>query len=210
MEPCVGILLAGGGATRFGGAPKGLARIEGSRIADRVLVALTMATSRQVIVANDPRAAHWFPAHEIVRDRVPGLGPLAGLVTALEAAGGAPALVVAWDMPYVTGPLLRALRDHAAQARVSCAPVHGIPPTVEPLCALYQPDALATATALLDAGERRAHALFDALLAAARSVPLPANELARHGAPSRLFQSVDTAGDLAALGGTPPDRAPPR
>ena len=175
-----------------------------------MLAALAEATSRQVVVANDLRALQWFPDHEIARDRVAGQGPLAGLVTALEAAAGSAALVVAWDMPYVSGALLRALRDHGAQARMSCAPVHGIPRTVEPLCALYQPDALAVATALLDTGDRRAHALFDALLAAGRSVPLPAGDLARHGAPSRLFLSVDTAKDLAALGGTSPDLAPSR
>ena len=202
---CVGVLLAGGGARRFGGVPKGLARIEGSRIADRVLAALDRATVRQLVVANDPRARLWFPERMVVKDAATGLGPLAGLRTALTAAEGCPVLVVAWDMPFVTAELLRMLRDHGAGADASCAPVHGSGNTVEALCAYYRTDALDTSTRLLTAGERRAHALFDALAAGARAVALPAKALERLGDPARLFRSVDSAADLADVGGEAPE-----
>ena len=195
----MGVLLAGGQSRRFGGRPKGLAQVEGVRIADRVLAALGLATSRQLVVANDPHAATWFPGRLVVPDAVPGLGPLAGLASAIAAGAGSAVLVVAWDMPFITAALLRALRGHGERHAVSCAPVHGAGGTIEPLCAYYRPGAGDVARALLDAGERRAHALFDALSLQAGALPLPAGELARHGDVRRLFRSVDSATDLAEL-----------
>ena len=195
---CVGVLLAGGAARRFGGHPKGLARLGGARIADLALAALTGATTSQIVVANDPRAAGWFPGMRVVADEAPGLGPLGGLATALRAADGSPVLVVAWDMPYVATELLTELRRLGEQGRSAVVPIHGATRRAEPLCAWYAAEALETAVALLARGERRAAALLEAL---PRAVTIGEAELARFGLPSRLFTSVDTPEALAALGG---------
>jgi molybdopterin-guanine dinucleotide biosynthesis protein A len=195
---CVGVLLAGGAARRFGGQPKGLARVGGARIADLALAALRGATTTQVIVANDPEAARWFPGERVVSDIVPGLGPLGGLATALRAASGAPALVVAWDMPFVTTELLAELRRRGEAGASAVVPVHGADRWAEPLCAWYAAGNLPTCLALLEAGARRAGALFDALPGAET---IGDADLARFGAPARLFTSVDTPDALAALDG---------
>jgi molybdenum cofactor guanylyltransferase len=196
---CVGVLLAGGAARRFGGQPKGLARVGGVRIADLGLSALRGATSSQVVVANDPDAGRWFPGMRVVTDEVPGLGPLAGLSSALRAAGGAPVLVVAWDMPFVPAELLLELRRRGERGASAVVPVHGEARQAEPLCAWYAAESLGVCTALLKAGARRAAALFDAL---PRAETLDDADLARFGAPSRLFTSVDSPDVLAELGGT--------
>jgi molybdopterin-guanine dinucleotide biosynthesis protein A len=198
---CVGVLLAGGAARRFGGAPKGLARIGGERMADLVLASLGAATDGQIVVANDASAPAWFPGARIVADAEVGTGPLRGLATALQSADGSPVLVVAWDMPFVTAPLLRALRDMGERERASVVPVHGVPGRLEPLCAYYRPDALEICLRLLASGERRARALH-AALPGARA--LSGAELARQGDPERLFTSVDSVEQLEALGGRRP------
>ena len=209
VNRCVGVLLAGGSARRFGGAPKGLARVDGARIADRVLAALVEASTTTVIVSNDPRASAWFPAHHIVADAEPGLGPLAGIVTALRAGGGSPVLVVAWDMPFVPGALLRAMRHRGEKAEASDVPVHGAANVAEPLCAYYRPEALVIAERLLANGERRARALYESLIESGAAVTMGDRGLERFGAPERLFASVDTPEALAALGGEPPDGSRP-
>ena len=196
---CVGVLLAGGAARRFEGRPKGLAVLDGMRIADRVLAALRAVTATQIVVANDPAAARWFPGERIAADDTPGLGPLGGIATALAAAEGASTLVVAWDMPFVTADLLRELRRRGEAGAVAVVPVHGADGWAEPLCAWYAASGLETCRALLDAGARRAGALFDALPGAET---IGDTDLARFGVPARLFTSVDTPGALAALGGT--------
>jgi molybdopterin-guanine dinucleotide biosynthesis protein A len=194
-----GVLLAGGAARRFGGLPKGLVRIGGERIADRVVSALRSVVDDVMIVANDPGAGAWFPGERIVADDTPGLGPLAGIASALEAADGAAILVVAWDMPFVTAPLLRELRRRGEAGAAAVVPVHGAARVIEPLCAWYAPGALPSCRALLAAGVRRAGSLLDALPNAVR---LEEIDLESFGVPARLFTSVDTPEQLAALGGT--------
>lgn len=171
----------------------------GRRIADHVLSALRAVTTTQLIVANDSAAPRWFAGARIIADETPGLGPLAGIATALHAAGGAAVLVVAWDMPFVTPALLGELRARGERGASAVVPVHGESARVEPLCAWYGGESLAPCRKLLDAGERRAVALFEALTDA---VAMGDDELARLGDASRLFTSVDTPERLAELGGT--------
>jgi molybdenum cofactor guanylyltransferase len=199
---CVGVLLAGGAARRFRGMPKGLALVDGLRIADRALAALRGATDQQIVVANDPRATRWFPGQHVVRDAEEGLGPLHGLRTALASAEGAPVLVVAWDMPFVTAALLATLRSEGEGGGAAAVPVAGNPPRAEPLCAYYGAGALAACDALLAAGERRAAALHESMPGA---TIVRENVLATLGDPARLLFSVDTLEDLTALGGRLPD-----
>jgi molybdopterin-guanine dinucleotide biosynthesis protein A len=151
------------------------------------------------VVANDPRAAEWFPGLRIVADDQPGMGPLAGLATALRAAHGASVLVVAWDMPFVPAPLLRGMRARGEAGASAVVPVHGAPPHAEPLCAYYAADALATCLDLLARGERRAAALTESL---EKVVTIPEVVLAEHGDPSRIFTSVDSLAELERLGGS--------
>ncbi|HEV7990515.1 MAG TPA: molybdenum cofactor guanylyltransferase [Gemmatimonadaceae bacterium] len=201
-ERCVGALMAGGAARRFHGMPKGLAIVDGMRIADRALAALRGASSRQIVVANDPRAPAWFAGVRIVPDAEPGLGPLAGLCTALRAAEGNGLLVVAWDMPYVTSALLAALRDLGESGASAVIPMTDRRPFPEPLCAYYGPAALPICEQLLAQGERRAIALFEAMDGTAT---LRGAELDALGDPMRLLRSVDTPEELAAIGGRLPE-----
>lgn len=193
--------MAGGEASRFGGRPKGLAVVEETRIADRILLALRAVTDEQLVVSNDPMAPAWFPSVRVVADRTPGLGPLAGIETALHAANGAAIIVVAWDMPFVPVPLLRGMRAVGEIGAAAVVPAHGAAPTYEPLCAYYGAEALDACTRLVAAGERRAGALREALPGA---VTIPERVLVEHGDPARLFLSIDSQEQLDALGGELP------
>ena len=165
----------------------------GERIADRVLTALRGATSEQLVVANDPAASQWFAGVPIVPDDEPGLGPLAGLATALRAAGGRDVLVAAWDMPFVTAELLGELRRRGEEGASVVVPMHGVEHRMEPLCAWYAARALEPCLALLAAGSRRAGALFETLPGAST---LAGAALARFGDQARLFTSVDSPAKL--------------
>ncbi len=200
----VGVLLAGGRAARFGGLPKGLALVGEQRIADRVLTALRGASDECLVVANDPRAAGWFPGVRVVSDDSPGKGPLEGVATALRAADGASVLVVAWDMPYVTAPLLRGMRALGQLGRPAVVPVRGESLT-EPLCAWYAGETLARCEALLARGETRARALVESLPDA---LLLASDMLEAYGDLDRLFLSVDEPEQLDVLGGQMPRIGP--
>ena len=81
-----GAILAGGGATRFGGRPKGLEQVGGARILDRLVDAFLAALGElPLLVANDPDAPTWHPGLDVLQDVHPGAGALGGILTAVSA-----------------------------------------------------------------------------------------------------------------------------
>lgn len=207
---CVGVILAGGAATRYGGLPKGLERVGGERIIDRVAAALAPAVDELLLIANDPAAGDWLPGVRVAADVRPGEGALGGVHAALAAAGS-DVLLVAWDMPFVTTALLEALRargergDADAVLPMSDRSRRGM----EPLCAWYGAACLPAVTRSLEGGDRRVVAFHDAV----RAERLPFDEVRRHGDPAMLFANVNTPEERArwshALEPAPARAVPP-
>ena len=192
----VGAILAGGGATRMGGAPKGLLEIHGRRILDRLVDAFVEGLGTlPLLVANAPDAPAWRPDLRVVADRRPGFGTLGGLHTAvLEAA--APVVCVAWDMPFVPAGLIRELGSGLAGADV-VIPASGGRRGLEPLCAGYGPATGPAIAEALDRGDLRAIAFHEAV----RVRILPDSEIQRFGDPERIFFNVNTADDVVRANG---------
>src|SRR5215211_3434495 len=117
----IGAIVAGGGAARFGGAPKGLQVVGGLRIVDRVVTAMRAATSEIVLISNSPDAFEWLPDVGVCPDVRPERGSLVGIHTALSQTTDS-ALVVAWDMPFVTAELLQQIRDRGRNALFAAIP----------------------------------------------------------------------------------------
>lgn len=190
---CVGVILAGGGATRFGGQPKGLQLVEGARIIDRVAAALRGAADELLLIANAPGADAWLPGVRTAVDVRRGEGALGGLHSALSHAGGHPVLVVAWDMPFASEGLLRALRAIGEQGYDAVVPESETSGRgVEPLCAWYGPACLPAIERRLDAGDRRVVSFFEDV----RVSHLRAAEVSLYGDPARIFFNVNRPDDL--------------
>ena len=191
-DPVVtGVILAGGLASRYGGRAKGLESVGGRRIVDRVAAALAHAADELLLIANDPRAEEWLPGVRRAADVRADAGSLGGIHAALVHAGG-PALVVAWDMPFVAAPLLRALRDLGRDAD-AVVPESDSKRGLEPLCAFYGPACIPAIERRLDAGDRRVVAFYDDV----RLRRLDAAAVARFGDPALLFLNVNTPAELA-------------
>lgn len=186
---CTGVVLAGGHATRYGGRPKGLERVDGVRIIDRVATVLSGAADDLLLIANDPDAAAWLPGVRVASDVRPGAGSLGGLHAALVRAGS-PALVLAWDMPFVPRALLAALRTLGEQGFEVAVPEHSH--GLEPLCAYYAPSCIPHIERRLDLGDLRAVSFYEDVRVARLSAPA----LARFGDPARMFLNVNAPDDL--------------
>jgi molybdopterin-guanine dinucleotide biosynthesis protein A len=187
-----GAILAGGGATRFGGRPKGLELVGGERILDRLAREMREALGvAPLLVANAPEASGWRPDLRVVSDLRPGLGSLGGIHTAVVEAP-APVVCVAWDMPFVSAALIRALAE-GLHTHDAFLPQSAGPRGVEPLCAAYGPACRDPIAASLDAGDLRAVGFH----ARIRVGILPLAEIARRGDPALLLFNVNTADDLA-------------
>jgi len=187
-----GAILAGGGATRFEGRPKGLEVVGGERILDRLVRTMAAALGGPpLLVANAPDAGSWRSDLRVVADARPGLGSLGGIYSAVVEAP-APVVCVAWDMPFVSQSLITALAEGLAQ-HDAVLPQSDGRRGVEPLCAAYGPACRDAISASLDAGDLRAIGFH----ARIRVGILPLDEVRRFGDPDLLFFNVNTADDLA-------------
>jgi molybdenum cofactor guanylyltransferase len=187
------VVLAGGTSRRFGGTAKGLEQVGPTRIIDRVVDAIRQVTPDLLLVANDLDAQSWLPSVALVADKYVHSGGLAGVHSALSI--GRNVLVVAWDMPFVSGRLLGALVTEAARTHASVvAPESGSPYGIEPFCAVYSAAVLPALDDFLRAGGGAAQEFLRSLPGVVR---FPASQVARFGDPRRLFFSVNTPDDLA-------------
>lgn len=186
-----GAILAGGGATRYGGLPKGLEAVGGRRILDRLVDAFLDAFGTlPLLVANDPAAPAWRADLSVVPDVRPGAGALGGILTAVTAGHG-PVVCVAWDMPFVPAALVRRLAEELGRAD-AVLPSSGGRRGVEPMCAGYGPACAPAIEAAIAAGDLRAIAFHSAV----RTCILPAETVAACGDPAVLFFNVNTPDDL--------------
>jgi molybdopterin-guanine dinucleotide biosynthesis protein A len=187
----IGAIVAGGEASRFAGAAKGLHTVGGVRIIDRVARAVRTVASELILVSNSDEAARWLADARVVGDVRAERGSLVGLHTALTHTPGG-ALVVAWDMPFVSAELLALLRDASNGTELAVIPEG--PSGLEPLCAFYSSRCLRAVEAALDTGDFRLGALIERL-PSVRRIPRVVVESA--GDPAMLFFNVNSAADLA-------------
>ena len=127
MTEVLGVVLAGGLATRMGGGDKGLLHLQGQPILDHVLARLRPQVNAIVLNANgDPDR---FSAYDlpVVPDSKDGfLGPLAGVLAAMEYAqesGHEWVVSVAADTPFFPRTLVDDLQaaTHWPDAPVALA-----------------------------------------------------------------------------------------
>jgi molybdopterin-guanine dinucleotide biosynthesis protein A len=186
-----GAVLAGGASSRFGGRPKGLERVGGERILDRVVRVVTAAVGEApLLIANAPDADRWRPDLRVLADAVAQGGSLGGIYTAVTAGDG-PVLVTGWDMPFLPESLLAALLAGSATYD-AFLPESGGRRGLEPLCAVYGPACGPAIRSRLASGDLRAIAFHEDV----RLGTLPRDQVERHGRSETMFFNVNTADDL--------------
>jgi molybdenum cofactor guanylyltransferase len=92
---------------------------------------------------------------KIVPDKIPDAGPLAGIASCLEAAQSNLLLILAVDLPNITPDYLASLVEGAIPGR---GVVPAIGEQLEPVAAVYPVEAVTTAFACLERGERSVQA----------------------------------------------------
>lgn len=134
------------------GRDKALVEIDGVPMARRVAGALDAAGCEPIVAIGGDPAALGSLGLEVVADGAPGEGPLGGLITALVHFASSPAVVVvACDLPYLTGSTVRAVVGALAGFDVALACTD----RRQPLCAAWRPNAVDHLRSVFDAGERR-------------------------------------------------------
>lgn len=165
------LILAGGRATRLGGRDKREIMVEGRTIFERQVEVLAPRVAEIVVSAPRPMAGYRTVSDPVVRG-----GPLAGIAAGLVAAATPWLLVVAGDMPHVSGAVLDLICQPIAESALEAPPVRaGEPPTrrridavalriggmPQPLlCALRVGAAQPVVTGRLAAGQLKASQVF--------------------------------------------------
>ena len=134
-----GIILVGGSSSRMG-TNKALLSLPDNQsvtFVEHLVSLLEASCSETLIVARDRDQArdYVFPGVRVTFDESPGMGPLMGLYSGLNAIHTTQALVVAVDLPYVQPALISFLISQPLPADTLRVPlVHTIP---QVLLALY-------------------------------------------------------------------------
>jgi molybdopterin-guanine dinucleotide biosynthesis protein A len=188
----LGAVLAGGESRRYG-RPKAMALIGGRPMAQWALDALNPHFSMRGMVGNHPFVARAFGVPSR-RDVMPGLGPLGGLITALEWAGEMRlrgAFVLGCDMPLVDPVLVGKILDFRGIRKGALVPASPGPLGMEPLCAAYSLDCLGPARELARSGRRSMKALLDSF----DFDLIPLEDLGDPEAAAVAFTNVNTVAD---------------
>jgi molybdenum cofactor guanylyltransferase len=188
MEPLFAI-LAGGRATRLGG-DKVSAKLGGRPLISYPLEAAHAANAEIVIVAK-PTTELPDVEVRVVHEPPEPVHPLCGIVTALNLAKDRPVLVIAADMPFLTGELLAWIEGLDEPLAV---PSYG--GRLHPLLGRYDRSLLETLQTAI-----RAEGALQEVVRSLGPREITAAELERFGEPERLLFNVNTPEDLEAAEG---------
>jgi molybdenum cofactor guanylyltransferase len=152
------LVLAGGRATRLGGIDKRDVVVGGQTIFERQVAVLAPRVAEIIVslAAGDQR----HERYRTVTDAAADIGPLAGIAAGLAAARTPWVLVVAGDMPGITGPVVDCVLASTGSAIDAVGIRIGGHP--EPLfCMLAREVALAVVERRIAAGQRKASRLLE-------------------------------------------------
>jgi molybdopterin-guanine dinucleotide biosynthesis protein A len=100
-----GLILLGGKSSRYG-SNKALVEIEGVRLIERVVGVMKSIFHRVILVTNTPEEYAYLRL-PMVEDLIMGLGPMGGIYTGLMTMSDEAGFLVACDMPFISGKLIR-------------------------------------------------------------------------------------------------------
>lgn len=125
MNLPVGVILAGGQATRMGGGDKGLREVAGKPLLDHVIARLAPQVDGIALNANGDPTRFSRYALPVIADSLPDWpGPLAGVLAGMDwaAAQGAKSVIsVAADTPFFPRDLVTGLQAAAGPSGLALA-----------------------------------------------------------------------------------------
>ncbi|BCV22102.1 putative molybdenum cofactor guanylyltransferase [Moorella sp. Hama-1] len=201
LPPAGGIVLAGGKSTRMG-TNKALLPLRDKSLLATVVAALRPLFAEIIVVTNTPELYRDLGAR-LVRDVIPGRGPLSGFHAGLLASPYWHNFIVACDMPFLDPALISYLLGRAP-GYDAVVPRRG--EYLQPLHAVYSRGCLPAIEACLKKGEYQAFAFYPRV----RVRYIDVDRLKDRGFndPEEVFFNINTPADLARaryrLKGKPP------
>ena len=151
-QPLYGLVLSGGKSRRMG-ADKALLERDGQSQLAFVVDLLGQHVERVFVSTredqqNEPERARY----DLIIDHYDDMGPLAGILSAMDDHPDADWLVVACDLPNISDATLKFLLENRSAAHPFTAYTSSHDGLPEPLCAIYRADSAALVRQFSDDG----------------------------------------------------------
>jgi molybdopterin-guanine dinucleotide biosynthesis protein A len=183
----VGVVLVGGKSRRYG-HNKALEVFQDERLIDRQVRTVRSLFPEVLVVTNEPELYLHLDV-TIVRDVIPGQGPLGGIYTGLFFAMGQSVFVTACDMPFVQPPVVSRMVQLACQYDVVVPEKEA---GLEPLHAIYSSRCLPHIKKMVDRQELQVISFFHAV----RVYRLSSEEIEQLDPRGLSFFNINTPDDM--------------
>lgn len=154
------VILAGGAARRMGGEDKGLTLLNGKAMIAHVIARVATQSSTLLINCNRSEQQYARFGYPLIADTIDGgVGPLAGVLSALEQSDSEYVLSVPCDTPLLPTDLaVRMLQTMTAQGAEACTVSDG--ERLHPVVLLVKRSVRSGLRAYLAGGGRKVHDWF--------------------------------------------------
>lgn len=165
VEKATAVILAGGGNRRMG-TDKGMLSIKNRPMIEHIYRQLH-SSFEQVLVSAGEAERYAFLGCDVVRDKMPGQGPLMGIASGLDASANELNFVVGCDIPHIDLTFVRKMFTEAVESRAdivipTSSPQDALRPEekCEPLFAVYRKSVLEAVNQVLSSGKRKISDVF--------------------------------------------------
>lgn len=152
--PLFGLVLAGGASTRMQRDKAAIEYHGQSQLQWTFQLLSHVCAATFVSVRPDQREEPTRAGFPQIVDRLPGIGPIAGISAAMQAHPKAAWLVAACDLPFLSETTLRHLVERRDLSKLATAYRSSHDSLPEPLCAIWEPLAREPLLAYVAAGKQ--------------------------------------------------------
>lgn len=154
------VLILAGGQSRRLGRDKAFEKIDSSTSIERVIDSASSVSDTLFIVVNDTEKYRSFSSDSVtvIRDRIPGIGPIGGILTGLEASEDAFDLALSCDSPFLKPRLLRFMLEESEGFDVTLADVEG---RLHPMPGVYSKACIEPIADSIRHGQRKIISFFE-------------------------------------------------
>ncbi|MEK6728120.1 MAG: molybdenum cofactor guanylyltransferase [Candidatus Omnitrophota bacterium] len=184
------VILAGGKSSRFG-SDKAFIKIGGASLIRKQIKILKKIFKKIIVVTNTP-AKYKLKNVKVIRDIIPGLGPLSGIHAGLSVSDSFYNFVVACDMPFITLSLIRYIMKNKKSYDII---IPKIDRKYHPLFGVYSKNCIPVIEKALKGNRLNVSAIFPKV----KTGFIFRKEIERFDKPLLSLKNINTEDDLAML-----------
>jgi molybdopterin-guanine dinucleotide biosynthesis protein A len=144
-EADITAFILSGGKSRRIGTNKALLEIDGMTLIQRLTELLESILPEIIISSNEPEV-YDFLGKKIIKDIIPGRGPLSGINSALNYTNSQRNFIISCDMPFISPEMINYLIENKSDAEIVIPRAEG---RIQPLCGIYSKSILPIVESLL-------------------------------------------------------------